>query len=60
MSLTHCLWESHGTPLYLLSSPEEWNTVVMKAVGHGGISKKSDSVIKEFKSFVLYRIKLKY
>lgn len=32
---------------------------MMKAIDHGGISKKCDSGIKEFKSFVLYRIKLR-
>lgn len=31
----------------------------MKAIDHGGISKKFGSGIKEFKSFVLYRIKLR-
>lgn len=45
--------------LYSLSSPEEWNTVVMKAVDHGGMSKKHDSGIKKFKSFGLYRIKVR-
>lgn len=42
-----------------LSSPEEWNIIVVKAIDHGGLSDKFYSDIKELKNFVLYRIKLR-
>lgn len=68
MSLTHRFWESQTSlewvrgleelQLYLLSAPEQWITL-MRAIGCGGPSEKFDAGIKELKSFVLYRIKLR-